>query len=187
VSPSVDAIFQKTFPFYEFVDVNLEKSPGVVDKSLDAILILQPTHDFSESALEAIDRFAMTGKGLAVFVSAVNVAAGQPKMTAYLDSHGINRLLRQYGVVIDEKVVCGSKPLQFAALNPRAYARDTSIHAGSVQRRCSRDVVASRNCCTVYVSAYTNTKSTAYGPLIPNPANGSRRKNNVEISSQPRH
>jgi ABC-type uncharacterized transport system involved in gliding motility auxiliary subunit len=97
--PNIRAIIDQYFPFYEFVDVDLKDGAEAIDESLGGLVITQPQKDFTDKELRRIDQFVMRGgKALAVFASAVNVKASDPKMEAELDTHELDKLLAGYGI-----------------------------------------------------------------------------------------
>lgn len=103
--PTIQGIIGQYFPFYEIKEVDLKNGDAEVDEELDGLLITQPGKDLSEKELRRIDQFVMRGKSLAVLASAVNVKAGDPTMNATLDTHGLEKLLDGYGIVMNKDVV----------------------------------------------------------------------------------
>lgn len=103
--PNLQSIFRQYFPFYRFVDVDLDGGAREIDESLDGLLVLQPAKDISEKELWRIDAFVMKGRSLAVVASAVNLRAGDPSGKATLATHGLDVLLGGYGVRLHKDVV----------------------------------------------------------------------------------
>jgi hypothetical protein len=103
--PTIQGIIQQYFPFYEIKEVDLKNGDAEVDESLDGLLITQPGKELTEKELRRIDQFVMRGKSLAVLASAVNVKAGDPTMNATLKTHGLEKLLEGYGIVMNKDVV----------------------------------------------------------------------------------
>ncbi len=103
--PSIQGIITQYFPFYEIKDVDLKNGDAEVDESLDGLIITQPAKELSEKELRRIDQFVMRGKSLAVLASAVNTKAGDPTMSATLSTHGLEKLLEGYGIVMNKDVV----------------------------------------------------------------------------------
>lgn len=103
--PSIQEIISRNFPFYKIEDVDLGDGENAIDDSLDGLIITQPGKDLSEKALRRIDEFVMKGKSLVVVASAVNIKESDAKMNAKLDLHGLDRLLKGYGVEMRKDVV----------------------------------------------------------------------------------
>jgi hypothetical protein len=103
--PNLQEILAKYFPAYVLVDVDLRQRAGTIDPSLDGLIITQPQTDLSDDELHAIDAFVMKNKTLAVFASAVNVAAGDPTMRAAISTHRLERLLGGYGIEMRADVI----------------------------------------------------------------------------------
>ena len=103
--PTIQGIIGQYFPFYELKDVDLKNGDAEIDESLDGLLITQPAKDLTDKELRRIDQFVMRGKSLAVVASAVNTKAGDPTMNATLSTHGLEKLLEGYGIVMNKDVV----------------------------------------------------------------------------------
>lgn len=103
--PSIQGIIGQYFPFYEIKEVDLKNGDAEVDESLDGLLITQPAKELTEKELRRIDQFVMRGKSLAVIASAVNTKAGDATMNATLNTHGLEKLLEGYGIVMNKDVV----------------------------------------------------------------------------------
>src|SRR5690606_39858781 len=72
-APSIQAILERSFPFYKIEEVEL-KEDAAIDAELDGLIVTQPRKDFTDRELQRIDEFLMRGgKSLAVFASAVNL------------------------------------------------------------------------------------------------------------------
>jgi ABC-type uncharacterized transport system involved in gliding motility auxiliary subunit len=102
---SMQGIITQNFPFYTFQDVDLKGGDAEISDDLDGLIITQPGKDISEKELRRIDQFVMKGKSLAVFASAVNVKAADATMNATLSSHGLDKLLAGYGIVMAQDVI----------------------------------------------------------------------------------
>jgi ABC-type uncharacterized transport system involved in gliding motility auxiliary subunit len=103
--PSIQAILNQHFPFYEFVDVTI-KDDEEIKSELDGLVLTQPQKDYTEMELRRIDQFMMLGgKALAVFASAANLKASDAKMKAELNLHGLDKLLDGYGLNIKKDVL----------------------------------------------------------------------------------
>jgi ABC-type uncharacterized transport system involved in gliding motility auxiliary subunit len=102
---SMQGIITQNFPFYSFQDVDLKNGDSEISDELDGLIITQPVKDLSDKELRRIDQFLMKGKALAVFVSAVNVKAGDATMNATLSTHGLGKLLEGYGIAVNQDVV----------------------------------------------------------------------------------
>ncbi len=100
---SVASLIAKAIPIFRFVDVDLRRQPSI-DPSLDGLIVLQPKSDLSEDELRAIDRFVLRGHSLVVVTSAVQVRADDTQK-ADLERHGLDRLLRGYGIEIGNDAV----------------------------------------------------------------------------------
>lgn len=105
-NPNLQSILYQAFPFYVLVPVDLKDGKSAVDPGLDGLIITQPARDYELAELQRIDQFLLLGnKGLAVFASAVNVAPESPQLQASLDTHGLETLLRGYGVELAADVL----------------------------------------------------------------------------------
>lgn len=102
---TMQGIISQYFPFYTFVDVDLKNGDNEVDDTLDGLLVTQPGKDISDKELRRIDAFLMKGKSLAVIASAVNLKANDASGNATLSTHGIEKLLEGYGIVMKKDVV----------------------------------------------------------------------------------
>ena len=104
--PNLQGILSQYFPVYELVDVDLGKNGGAdIDEKLEALLVTQPAKDLTDDELGRIDDFVLKGKTLTVVASAVNVAAGDPTMSATLSTHGLEKLLSGYGIEMRKDVI----------------------------------------------------------------------------------
>lgn len=109
--PSLQGIMEQAMPFYRFEEVDLQGGEASIDPALTSLVVTQPGEDFTDRELARIDEFVMRGhKGLAVFASAVSVAAGDPAMHAYLSTHALEKLLAGYGVEMKSDVVLDEGP-----------------------------------------------------------------------------
>jgi len=104
--PNMRGILAQYFPFYELIDVELnEGRNAAIDPSLEGLIITQPAKDLTDQELARIDDFVVHGRSLAVVASAVNVAAGDPTMSATLSTHRLENLLGEYGFELRRDVV----------------------------------------------------------------------------------
>ncbi len=103
--PSMQQIVTQNFPFYTFEDVDLKGGDAEIDDSLDGLIITQPGKAITEKELRRIDQFVLKGKSLAIFASAVNVKDKDPKMSATLNTWGLEKLLDGYGIELRKDVV----------------------------------------------------------------------------------
>lgn len=105
-TPNIQDVLHQAFPFYALVPVDLQAGKAVIDPSLEGLIITQPAQDYDLAELQRIDQFLLLGnKSLAVFASAVNVAPESAEHEASLDTHGLETLLRGYGVELDADVL----------------------------------------------------------------------------------
>jgi ABC-type uncharacterized transport system involved in gliding motility auxiliary subunit len=102
---SMQGIVTQNFPFYTFSEVDLKGGDVEIPDDLDGLLITQPGKDISDKELRRIDQFVMRGKALAVFASAVNIKANDATMNASMSTHGLEKLLEGYGIVVNKDVV----------------------------------------------------------------------------------
>ncbi len=100
--PNLKAIFSQAMPFYKMEDVDLS---GDIDPELQGLVITQAGKSFSDEDLERIDAYLMKGRSLAVFASAVNVAAQDSEMVATVDTQRLDKLLLGYGIELQPAVV----------------------------------------------------------------------------------
>lgn len=103
---NLKGVVDQWFPFYDFEDVDLKDGADPIKKELVGLIMTQPKKDYTEKELRRIDEFLMLGgKSLAVFASAANLKQGEKDMKAELSTHGIEGLLRGYGVEMKKDVV----------------------------------------------------------------------------------
>jgi gliding motility-associatede transport system auxiliary component len=104
--PSIKSVIENAFPYYKFEDVDLKGGETVIDEQIDALIVTQPGKDFTDKELRRIDEFLMKeNKALVVYASAVNIKPSDPKMTATLATHNLEKLLMGYGVEIKKDAV----------------------------------------------------------------------------------
>ena len=104
-APSIQAILERSFPFYKIEEVEL-KEDAAIDAELDGLIVTQPRKDFTDRELQRIDEFLMRGgKSLAVFASAVNLKPQDASMTAELNLHNLDKLLLGYGIDLKKNAV----------------------------------------------------------------------------------
>ena len=101
--PNIQQIMNQNFPFYSFVDVDLAK--GEVDSALRGMIVTQPETDYTQADLERLDAFVMGGHSLTVVAGAANVKASDPTMKVTLGTHGLERLLGGYGIVLHKDIL----------------------------------------------------------------------------------
>lgn len=99
---SLRKIVAQYFPMYAFADVDLGRP---IPSTVDALLVTQPAKDYTDAELRAVDTFALSGKPVAIVASAVNVAAGDPKMQATLSTHRLETLTAGWGIEMKRNVV----------------------------------------------------------------------------------
>ena len=104
--PNMKQIMENAFPFYKFVDVDLQGGEAEIDKGLACLVITQPGKEMTEKELRRIDQFLMLGdKSLTIYASAVNMKASDPTMKATLDLRGLDKLLDGYGIEMKKDAV----------------------------------------------------------------------------------
>ncbi|HEU4405096.1 MAG TPA: Gldg family protein [Polyangiaceae bacterium] len=104
--PAIRGVIENAFPYYKFEDVDLKGGETVIDEQIDALIITQPGKDFTDKELRRIDEFLMKeNKALVVYASAANIKPSDPKMTATLSTHGLEKLLAGYGVEMKKDAV----------------------------------------------------------------------------------
>jgi ABC-type uncharacterized transport system len=104
--PSMRQVVEQAFPYYKFEDVDLKNGDAAIDEQIDALVITQPGKDFTDKELRRIDEFLMReNKGLAAYASAVNIKPSDPKMTATLSTHGLEKLFAGYGIEMKKDAV----------------------------------------------------------------------------------
>ncbi len=104
--PSMRSILQQALPFYKIEDVDLEGGEAEIDENLRGIILTQPGKDYTEKELRRIDEFLMRGdKALVVVAGAVNMKPNDATMAADLDTHGIEKLLDGYGIILKKEAV----------------------------------------------------------------------------------
>ncbi len=108
-TPTIEQILTSNFPFYKFEKVELKDGPPI-DATLDGLIITQPGDDYTESELHQVDDFMMLGgKAMAVIASAANLKQGEASMKATLSNHGLDTLLKGYGLDLQKNVVIDRK------------------------------------------------------------------------------
>ncbi len=100
------SIFEQAVPFYHLENVDLQGGEADIPNDLEGLVITQPGVALTERERRRIDQFLMRGnKAVAVFGSAVNLAAGDGGMNAVLDTRGLDALLDPYGVELKKDAV----------------------------------------------------------------------------------
>lgn len=104
--PAIRQVIEQAFPYYKFEDVDLKGGETTIDEQIDGLIVTQPGKDFTDKELRRIDEFLMKeNKSLVVYASAVNIKASDPKMTATLSTHNLEKLLGGYGVDMKKDAV----------------------------------------------------------------------------------
>lgn len=108
------ATLSRMLPTYTLREVDASSE---IDRSLRALLIVDPQSELSEAELRNIDAFVMRGGSLGVFGGTMKVAMDQaPEIQAEPTHSNINRLLSAYGIEMGEDIVadthCGSVPMR---------------------------------------------------------------------------
>jgi ABC-type uncharacterized transport system involved in gliding motility auxiliary subunit len=105
-APSIQSILEQAFPFYKIEEVDLKDGAETIDKELDGVIITQPRKDYTDKELRRIDEFMMRGnKSLVVWASAVTFKPQDPSMGATLSWHGLDKLLKGYGLDVKKNAV----------------------------------------------------------------------------------
>jgi len=109
-------VFEQYAGYAELVDIDLASE---VPQDLAGLIVTQPARPLKESELRHIDAFLMRGsKGVAFYVSPVDVPVGDPSMKGSIVKHGIEPLLLAYGVAQRSEVVFDNgSPLSFASID----------------------------------------------------------------------
>lgn len=103
---------QRMLPLYELREVNANEE---IDRSLRALLIIDPQTEISDAELRHINQYVMRGGSLGVFGGAMKVDVSQaPNLTATPTGANLNRLLSAWGMELGENIVadaqCGRVP-----------------------------------------------------------------------------
>ncbi|HMR80069.1 MAG TPA: Gldg family protein, partial [Polyangiaceae bacterium] len=86
--------------------VDLKDGAETIDKELDGLIITQPRKDYTDKELRRVDEFMMRGnKSLVVWASAVTFKPQDPAMSATLSWHGLDKLLKGYGLDVKKNAV----------------------------------------------------------------------------------
>lgn len=106
-------------PYYELVPLDLSEE---IPDGLVGILVTQPAGAFLESEIKKLDAYLMRGNTtLATYVSAVNIEPLDRAMKATLSTHGLEPLLRGYGITSRNEVMWDDDgALSFSALGDDA-------------------------------------------------------------------
>ena len=92
-------------PIYEFRMVNADSE---IDEELAALLVIEPHTQLSQQELEYINQYVMKGGNLGVFGGSMKITVeGMP--AAEPADTGVNRLLRPWGVVVEEGLVADAQ------------------------------------------------------------------------------
>lgn len=79
-----------------------------------ALLIINPTEQFTDPELRRLNQYVMNGGSLGIFGGAMNVELGQMGVTGRPVNTGLNTLLEPWGVELEDGIVadanCGSVP-----------------------------------------------------------------------------
>ena len=108
------ATLQRMLPTYTLREVDAAQE---IDRTLRALLVVDPQSELSEEELRHVDEFVMRGGSLGVFGGTMKVATDAgPDIQAEPTNSGINRLLGAYGIEMSEDIVadahCGTVPLR---------------------------------------------------------------------------
>jgi ABC-type uncharacterized transport system len=104
--PTMRGIMEQALPFYKFEDVKLQDGEAEINKELSGVIITQPGKDFTDKELRRIDQFLMLGnKAVVFYAGAVNIKANDASMKAELNTHGLEKLLTEYGVELKKEAI----------------------------------------------------------------------------------
>lgn len=103
--PSILRILSEAVPFYPVEEIDLHGGDTEIRSDLAALVITQPAVSYTEKELRRIDEAVTRGLPLAVFASAVNVAAGDATMHASLSTWSLEKLLAGYGVEMKREAI----------------------------------------------------------------------------------
>lgn len=103
--PSMLRILSEALPFYHVEEIDLHGGDTVIRSDLAALVLTQPAVPYTEKELRRIDEAVTRGLPLAVFASAVNVAAGDATMHASLSTWSLEKLLAGYGVEMKREAI----------------------------------------------------------------------------------
>lgn len=104
--PSMKALLEQYFNFYQFEDVDLKNGDAEINKELAGVIITQPGKDYTEKELRRVDQFLMLGnKAVTVIAGAVNLKAADATMKATLNLHGLDKLLDGYGIEMKKEAI----------------------------------------------------------------------------------
>lgn len=99
--------FSEALPLYDVREVSLDEE---IDSDLRAVLLIDPTEEFSEDELRRLDQFVMRGRSLGVFGGAFNVSLeGAPSATAA--NTNLNMLLQGWGMQLGDGIVASAECL----------------------------------------------------------------------------
>lgn len=96
---------KKLLTTYEIRSVDPAKP---IDSELEAVLLVQPTEELSEQALENLDAYLMQGGALGLFGGTFDVELQQGP-TASPTQTGINKLLGPWGIQMDDALVADAQ------------------------------------------------------------------------------
>ena len=95
-APSLWTVIANAFPSYALEPVNLDRD---IDAGYRGLIVTQPGEDLTDEQLRRVDDFLMRGeRSLVVYAGAINLAAGDARLRATLDTHRLDRILGGYGV-----------------------------------------------------------------------------------------
>lgn len=104
--PSMKALLEQYFNFYQFEDVDLKNGDAEINKELAGVILTQPGKDYTEKELRRVDQFLMLGnKAVTVIAGAVNLKAADATMKASLNLHGLEKLLDGYGIEMKKEAI----------------------------------------------------------------------------------
>jgi len=97
----ISAAYKKLSELYEIENIDLEKTKQI-SSNIKTLLIIGPKEKFTEEQLKTIDAFVIKGGALLVLVDGMIVGEG---MTANKNDTGLNDLLKNYGIKLDNNLV----------------------------------------------------------------------------------
>jgi gliding-associated putative ABC transporter substrate-binding component GldG len=114
---------------YAVVSVDLKNGKKPIPQDVDVLVVVGPRKRFAERAKYELDRFLMSGKGVAFFLDGMTLetprgkfAGRQPPRIGRANATGLESMLAHWGVKIDANIVMDSqnRPLPLVAGGGRA-------------------------------------------------------------------
>ncbi|MBW2731587.1 MAG: GldG family protein [Deltaproteobacteria bacterium] len=114
---------------YEVVNVDLTEGKKPIPDDIAVLLVVGPKKRFAERALYEMDKFLMSGRGIAFFLDGMiletprgNFKGQQPPKIARTNVTGLEPMLAHYGVKLTADIVMDrqNRPLPLVAANGRA-------------------------------------------------------------------